>query len=100
MKKVVYLFLAGLLLCVQASGEDVSPAYMPPSEQGAVRYLDKKTLRKRADLNFSLTRIPGSQPFRYELLRKGSGDCDKYKEITWTNSAEMEESGGFIRNLK
>ena len=99
MKKVVYLFLAGLLLCVQASGEDFSPAYMPAAEQGTVRYLDKKTLRKRADLKFSLTQIPGSKPFRYELLRNGSGDCDKYKEITWTNTAEMEESGSFIRTL-
>ena len=96
MKILVYVYIFMALSTFTAFADDFSPAFMPNFEQGSIQYLDKKTSRKRADLKFSLKKISEGETPTYELLRNGSGDCDKYKKITWTNQAEMKEMDGFL----
>jgi hypothetical protein len=96
MKIFVYLFIFTAFSSFNAFADDFSAAFMPDFEQGSVEYFDKKTLRKRADLKFSLKKISNGGTPTYELLRNGSGDCDKYKQITWSNKAQMEEIDGFL----
>ena len=99
MKIPVYLFILSTLCVKSVLAADFSPTYLPSSEKGAVIYFDKKTLEKRADLEFSLNQISKDKHPHYELIRNGSGDCDKYEEITWTNKAEMKEVDGYLYTL-
>ncbi|MBU4343618.1 MAG: DUF3108 domain-containing protein [Candidatus Omnitrophica bacterium] len=103
MKQLIkILFIVYILTTSSAiiSAEEISPAFMPESEDKEVVYVDKKTGEERSRLSISLRKISRDDRIIYQISSRGKGDYDKYEDVTWETSSEMEEKQNLLYTLQ
>ena len=81
------------LLSPLTHAEPISHYFPYQNETDKVVFIDKKTQEKRSELTYRFERTE-SQVF--ELYRSGRGKCDKYQNITWDTTAQLQEKEGFL----
>jgi len=87
MKRLIKILLITCLLTAQG--------YIYADETTEITYVDKKSGEFRSKLNVSLKKIPGG----YKISSFGKGDYDKYQDVTWETTAEMEDRKGLLYPL-
>ena len=93
--------LAVCFLLVAAFGysEEISKAFMHKYESGEVIFTNKRDSKIRAKSSFSTERISQGERVIYKFTSHGEGSYDKYKDIVWDVTAEMEEKEDFLYPL-
>lgn len=99
--KYLKLILAACFLFVVdfGYGEEVSKAFMHKYESGEVICINKRGSAMRAKESFSIERTPQEKRVIYKFTSHGEGNYDKYKDIIWDVTAEMEEKEDFLYPL-
>ena len=102
MKQLIkILFIICILTTsVAVSAEETSPAFMPEAEDKEVVYVDKKTGEERSRLSISLRKISRDDRIIYQISSRGKGDYDKYEDVTWETSSEIEEKQNLLYPLQ
>jgi len=101
MKYLKLILVACFLFMVDLGySEEISKAFMYKYESGEVIYINKKDSNMRAKESFSIERIPQQERLIYKYTSHGEGSYDKYKDIVWDVTAEMEEKEGFLYPLE
>ncbi|MBU1148142.1 MAG: DUF3108 domain-containing protein [Candidatus Omnitrophica bacterium] len=97
MKRSLKYLLIVFLLAVQSTvyAGEISSSFMPEAETKEIIYVDKKSGEFRSKLNASLKKISGV----YHISSVGKGDYDKYQNVTWEITAEMEDRKGLLYPL-
>lgn len=95
------LFIICVLTTTSAvNANETSPAFMPKSEDKEVVYVDKKTGKERSRLSISLRKISREDQIIYQISSRGKGDYDKYQDVTWETTSEMEEKQDLLYPLQ
>jgi len=100
--KYLKLILATCFLFVVDFGysQEISKAFMHKYESGEVICINKRGPGVRAKASFSAERISQEERVIYKFASNGQGSYDKYKDITWDVTAEMEEKEDFLYPLQ
>jgi hypothetical protein len=101
MKYLKLILVACFLFMVDLGySEEISKAFMHNSESGEVIYTLQKGSTMRSKESFSTERAPQQDRLIYKYTSRGEGSYDKYKDIVWDVTAEMEEKGDFLYPLE
>ncbi|MDP8229880.1 MAG: hypothetical protein P9L93_02125 [Candidatus Gorgyraea atricola] len=101
MKKSINNLLIACLLTAQSTvyAEEISSSFMPETETKEITYVDKKSGEFRSKLNVSLKKISKDGRIIYQLSSTGKGNHDKYQDVVWESTAEMEDREGLLYPL-
>ncbi len=85
-----------LLLSSFLYAEPIPRYFSYQEETDKVVFIDKKTKEKRSELTYTFKRIQSPEKLNYEFYRIGQGKCDKYQDIIWETTAQLNEKDGFL----
>ncbi|MFH1478989.1 MAG: hypothetical protein ABIG92_04360 [Candidatus Omnitrophota bacterium] len=96
---LVITLIFGVLFPSLAYSEDISQAFISDYESRDSVYVYKGTLKERSRYTSSIKRLDQNGRVYYKFTESGSGDYDKYKDISWESTARLEEVGGFLYTI-